>query len=132
MAITRFLYPPDGTNVVKEVKLSTQWSVDGAGATNALALVAGRGMTIVQSGTTTSTIYTVTFDSGSVNAVLNVNATYVSAWDKTKTNIVNVKSVSPAGCVLQVYSAASGDAGPINIAGVLCVTLTCSNSSVVA
>lgn len=132
MALTRFLYPPDGTNIVKEVKLSTQWSVDGAGAANVLALVAGRGVTIAQSGATTSTIYTVTFDSGSVNAVLNVESAYVSAFDKTKKTCINVKSISTAGCVLQAYDATTQTVGPIDLAGTLCVTLTCSNSSVIA
>jgi len=132
MAITRFLYPPEGTNVVKEVKLSTKWSVDGAGAANVLTLSAGRGLTIVQSGTTTSTIYTVTFDSGSVNAVLNVEAVYVSAFDKTKKTCINVKEVTTAGCVLQAYDQGTGTVGPIDLAGTLCVTLTCSNSSVIA
>jgi hypothetical protein len=133
MALNRYLYPQKSTNIVQEVVMTTQWSVDGAGATNALANVAGKGITITQSGTTTSTIYTVTFDNSStVSTVLNVKASYIAAFDKTKKTMIAVKDVSTSGCVLQAFDEATGTVGPIDLAGKLCVELTCSLSSVPA
>jgi hypothetical protein len=133
MALNRYLYPQKSTNIVQEVVMTTQWSVDGAGASNVLANVAGKGITITQSGTTTSTIYTVTFDNSStVSTVLNVKATYIAAFDGTKKTLIAVKDISTSGCVLQAYDAATQTVGPINAAGKLCVELTCSLSSVPA
>jgi len=133
MALNRYLYPQKSTNIVQEVVMTTQWSVDGGGASNVLANVAGKGITITQSGTTTSTIYTVTFDNSStVSTVLNVKATYIAAFDSTKNTIIAVKDISTSGCVLQAYAHATGVVGPINSAGKLCVELTCSLSSVPA
>ena len=133
MALNRYLYPQKSTNIVQEVVMTTQWSVDGAGAANVLANVAGKGITITQSGTTTSTIYTVTFDNSStVSTVLNVKATYIAAFDKTKKTMIVVKDISTSGCVLQAFDQNTSTVGPIDLAGKLCVELTCSLSSVPA
>ena len=133
MALNRYLYPQKNTNVVQQIVMTTQWSVDGVGAGNALANIAGKGVTITQSGTLTNTIYTVTFDNSStVSTVLIVKANYIAAFDKTKKTLIAVKDISTSGCVLQAYDHATGAIGPIDLAGKLCVELTCSLSSVPA
>ena len=133
MALNRYLYPQKNTNVVQQIVMTTQWSVDGVGAGNALANIAGKGVTITQSGTLTNTIYTVTSDNSStVSTVLIVKANYIAAFDKTKKTLIAVKDISTSGCVLQAYDHATGAIGPIDLAGKLCVELTCSLSSVPA
>lgn len=137
MAFNRYLYPQKATNVVQQVVLTTAWSVDGVGAANALANIDGKGITIVQSGAGANTIYTVTFDNSStVSSVLNVKATYVSEFAPLRFQHLTVKSISTSGCVLQAHShgtlTVASTVGAIDIAGTLCVELTCSLSAVVA
>lgn len=131
MALNRYLYPQKGTNVVQQITLHTRVSVDATGAIT--GIVAGRGLTVAKSGTLTNTIYTVTIDNAStVASVIDVNACFVSDFDKTKHNNIFVKSVSTTGCVLQAYDLQTLTVGPVDVAGDLCVTLICTLSAVPA
>lgn len=131
MALNRYLYPQKGTNIVQQITLHTRVSVSAAGAVT--GIVAGRGLTVTQSGAGVNAIYTVTIDNAStVNAVIDVNACFVSDFDKTKHNNMVVKSVSTTGCVLQAYDLQNLTVAPIDVAGDLCVTLVCTLSSVPA
>jgi len=131
MALNRYLYPQKGTNIVQQVTLHTRVSVDATGAVT--GIVAGRGLAVTKSGAGATTIYTVTIDNAStVNAVVDVNACFLSDFDKTKHNMIHVKSASATGCVLQAYDLQNLSPNEINVAGDLCVSLVCTLSAVPA
>lgn len=131
MALNRYLYPVKGTNIVDCVTLTTSVNITAA-AGAVTTIVRGSGLTIVQSGAGVASIYTVTIDnSSSVTAIVGVAAEYGCAWDATKSIQFNVLSTSTTGCVLQAHIP-NGAIAPVNVAGVLMVTLTCALSSVVA
>lgn len=131
MAINRYLYPPDGTNIPKFTQLATRVAIKADGTVD--SVTAGKGLTITPTIDGVNTVYTVSIDNGSsVSSVLNVLATYVVAFDKAKHIAMSVKSVSTTGCVLQATDPQSNSVGPIDVAGELCVTLTCQASGVVA
>jgi len=132
MALNRYLYPVQGTNIVGCVILATRVSIDGATG-DVTGIEAGRGLTVVRSGAGINTIYTVSIDNGgSVFSVVGVRAVVVSPFDKANHTDIYVKSISSTGCVLQAVDPQNNSVNHIDVNCSLCVELVCAISAVKA
>jgi hypothetical protein len=134
MALNRYLYPQKGTNIVQECSLSTRVGITAAGAIDTAVAQVGRGITVTPSGAGVNAIYTVTIDNSTVSEIVNCQAMFVAAFDKAKHTNITVKEILAGknGVVLQAWDNQTGSVAPIDAAGLLCVTLICTLSSVPA
>lgn len=132
MAINRYLYPPSGTNIVKQVTLATRVAVASGGAVG--ATICGDGITIAPVNLVANPgLYNVTLDNASsVFSIVCARAGYVSAYAGASHIQFHVVSVTTTGCQIQAYQANSGATGNVNVDGSLWVELNCQVSGVVA
>lgn len=132
MALNRYLYPIQGTNIVGCVVLATRVSIDGATG-NVTGIEAGRGLTVARSGAGINTVYVVSIDNGgSVHSIVDVHAVTVVPYDKSSHVEMHVKSISATGCELQAVDPQNNSLGHIDVSCSLCVQLVCALSAVTA
>jgi hypothetical protein len=132
MALNRYLYPVNGTNIVGCVILATRVSIDGATG-DVTSIEAGRGLTIVRSGAGVNTVYTVSIDNGgSVHSIVDVHAVTAVPYNKSNHVEMHVKSISATGCELQAVDPQNKSLGHIDVSCSLCVQLVCALSAVTA
>jgi hypothetical protein len=132
MALNRYLYPIQGTNIVGCVVLATRVSIDGATG-NVTGIEAGRGLTIARVGAGVNAVYRVSIDNGgTVYSIVYVNAVAVVPYDKSNHVEMHVKSIGTTGCDLQAVDPQNDSVGPIDVNCSLCVELVCALSAVTA
>lgn len=133
MAIRRYLYPPEGTNIPKLTQFFTSVACSNAGVLDQTTKK-GFGVTVTKDGVTAG-LYHVTFDnSGTVAAVLDCEVKLVTgaSYDPTKVCSCKVKSVSTTGFDFETIKPSDGSVANPDIAGTFLVAVSAQTSGVKA
>lgn len=134
MALNRYLYPAKNSNLPEFIIMSQRWGVSGtSGAVTALGASTdpGRGLSLTRTGTGA---YNLRFAPNSDGAYPSVNAIVhpiVTIMDSTVPTLVQITNITQGGFTFQV-STTAGAADDVSDGGMICVSLICTNSSVVA
>lgn len=133
MALNRYLYPAKNSNLPEFIIMSQRWGVGASGAVTSTGASTdpGRGLECTR---TAVGAYTVKFAPNSDGVYPTVNAIVhpiVSIMDATVPYLVQITNIT-TGQFTFVVTNTSGVADEISSGGMICVSLICTNSSVVA
>jgi hypothetical protein len=133
MALNRYLYPAKNSNLPEFIIMSQRWGVGAAGAVTTLGASTdpGRGLSLTRTGVGA---YDLQFAPNSDGAYPSVNAIVhpiVTIMDSVVPTIVQITNITQGGFTFQV-STTAGVADDVSSGGMICVSVICTNSSVVA
>jgi hypothetical protein len=133
MALNRYLYPAKNSNLPEFVIMSQRWAVGAVGAVTAAGAATdpGRGLTCTRTGVGAYTVAFAPNTDGGTPTVQAIVHPIVSIVDATKTNLVQILTVTQSQITFQVLDDA-GVAAEIDNGGNICVSFICTNSAVTA
>jgi hypothetical protein len=133
MALNRYLYPAKSSNLCEFVIMSQRWGVGAAGAVTDLGATTdpGRGLELKLTGVGAYTLKFAPNTDGTYSSVNAIVHPIVTIMDNIIPTIVQITNITQSGITFQVTTAA-GAPDDVNPGGMICVSLICTNSSVVA
>lgn len=132
MALNRFLYAPQGTNIPGSATISQRWVVGATGAVTALGASSdpGRGLSLSR---TNTGAYTLTFapnTDGTTPFVTAIVNPVITTVDSTTPTAVQVLTTTTNTVTFQVYNTTTGAADELTSGAYICATLHCQLSGV--
>lgn len=137
MALNRYLYPAKNSNLPEFIIMSQRWGVGAAGSVVPTGATTdpGRGLQLTKvAGAGNEGAYTLAFapdSSGGTSSVQAIVHPIVTIMDNTVPNIVHITNITTTGISFVVTNVA-GVQEYIANGGMICISLICTNSSVVA
>lgn len=133
MALNRYLYPAKNSNLAEFIIMSQRWGVAASGAVTSTGASTdpGRGLQLTKTGTGAYTLSFAPDSSGGTSSVQAVVQPIITIMDSSAALVVQITNITTTGCTFVVKSLA-GAATEVSNGGMICVSLICTNSSVVA
>lgn len=133
MALNRYLYPAKNSNLPEFIIMSQRWGVGAAGSVVPTGATTdpGRGLQLTRIGTGVYTLAFAPDSSGGTSSVQAIVHPIVTIMDSVVPTIVQITNITTTGFTFSVTTTA-GVADDVSNAGMICISLICTNSSVVA
>lgn len=136
MALNRYLYPAKNSNLPEFIIMSQRWGVSDSptpGAVISLGATTdpGRGLSLTRTGVGAYTLAFAPDSSGGTSSVQAIVHPIVTIMDSVVPTIVQVTNITTTGFTFAVTTTA-GAADDVSDGGMICITLICTNSAVVA
>lgn len=133
MALNRYLYPAKNSNLPEFIIMSQRWGVgaDGAVTSTGATTDPGRGLQLTKTGTGVYALAFAPDSSGGTSSVKAVVHPIVTIMDSVVPTIVQVTNITTTGFTFSVTNT-SGVADNVSEGGMICISIICTNSSVVA
>lgn len=133
MALNRYLYPAKNSNLPEFIIMSQRWGVGATGAVTSTGATTdpGRGLQLTRTGVGVYTLAFAPDSSGGTSSVQAIVHPIVTIMDSVVPTIVQVTNITTTGFTFSVTTTA-GVADDVSSGGMICISLICTNSSVVA